>query len=38
MDLGLVDDVVFLVLTFIMAAVLTLGILIWGRTLAPERS
>jgi len=31
MDAGSVDDVIFLLLTFVLAMVMTLAIVIWGR-------
>jgi hypothetical protein len=37
MNLATVDDVIYLALTFILAAVLTVTMLIWGRTTSPQR-
>jgi hypothetical protein len=38
MEAATVEDAVFLAFTFILAIVLTLGILIWGRTFAADRT
>ncbi len=37
MNVASVDDVIYLALTFILAAVLTVTMLIWGRTTSPHR-
>jgi hypothetical protein len=37
MDAAIVEDLIWLALTFILAAVLTVTLLIWGRVAAPHR-
>jgi hypothetical protein len=38
MDIAVAEDVIWLALTFILAAVLSVTLLIWGRAAAPARA